>query len=426
MSDHLHIADQASSTAQESTQTTAPKSGAGSDSRHTQRMDERPVRRVGTLTMGIALIVSGVVALLCMFLPSFNLLFVLKFSPLIFVFLGLEVLYASVFRRGERIKYDLLSCFVCFLLICGAIGLAAVPFVWKYAGPPAMQARDQLKQQVEDHIYNAISDRSHISNMYVGCELPYYYEYTPDMDYASLTSQMSTYLHFSLNGPYENQETFAANAAAILADIKPLDLHTRNITFNYSDDNVSYSLDVNGRFQLEQSAAALAQNVEVHSYRNDDAENVFDAMEIPEDVSAEAFEEILADLSTINRPDDAMAFFEHYETAANEGVGMVSTDMSLSDANIPYLLFQIDGAPAQAIFSASPSSGSYLSIVYIALDGTETNLYEQRSGFDSDSFTISASLPAGYGRMEFRGDVQMHMELRVEPASDGSVLIIPQ
>lgn len=53
MSDHLHIADQASSTAQESTQTTAPKSGAGSDSRHTQRMDERPVRRVGTLTLSL-------------------------------------------------------------------------------------------------------------------------------------------------------------------------------------------------------------------------------------------------------------------------------------------------------------------------------------------------------------------------------------
>ena len=106
--------------------------------------------------------------------------------------------------------------------------------------------------------------------MYVNCELPYYYEYTPDMDYESLASQMSTYLHFSLNGPYENQEAFAADAAAILADIRPLDLNTHNITFNYSDNDVSYSLDVNGRFQPEQSAAALAQMVEVRDYSNED------------------------------------------------------------------------------------------------------------------------------------------------------------
>lgn len=428
MSDNLHIADPESSTAQESTQSTAPENGAVSDSGRTQRKDDRPVRRVGTLTMGVALIVSGVVALLCMFLPSFNLLFVLKFSPLIFVFLGLEVLYASIFRRGERIKYDLLSCFVCFLLICGAIGLATVPFVWKYAGPPAMQARDQLNREVEDRIYNAIGDRSRISNMNVDCKLPYYYEYTPDMDYESFASQMSTYLNFSLSGPYENQEAFAADAAAILADIKPLDLNTHNISFNYSDDNVSYSLDVNGRFQTEQSPSVLAQKVTVRDYRDDDDHEEYidnsDEMEIPEDVSADALpEDMPADLDTIGRPADAMAFFEHYEDATNEGVSTVSTNMSLSDSNIPYLLVRVDGAPAQAMFSVTPSSGSFLKIVYVAPDGTETNLYEQQNLFDRDSFSVGASLPTGYGRIEFRGDVQMHLELRVEPAQDGSFKI---
>ena len=436
MSDNLHIAGPESSAAQESTQSTAPENGAVSDSGRTQRKEDRPVRRVGTLTMGVALIVSGVVALLCMFLPSFNLLFVLKFSPLIFVFLGLEVLYASIFRRGERIKYDLLSCFVCFLLICGAIGLATIPFVWKYAGPPAMQARDQLNRNVEDLLYNAVSDRSHISNMYVNCELPYYYEYTPDMDYESLASQMSTYLHFSLNGPYENQEAFAADAAAILADIRPLDLNTHNITFNYSDNDVSYSLDVNGRFQPEQSAAALAQMVEVRDYSNEDyAEDTdgFDAMENLEDVSAESLEElpdkpeeIPSNLSTINRPADAMAFFEYYDGATNEGACTVSADMSLSESNIPYLLVRVDGSLAQASFSVTPSDGSFLNIVYINSNGDETNLYEQQNNFDRDSFTVGASLPAGYGRIEFRGDTKIHLELRINPAQDGSVQIVHQ
>lgn len=136
--------------------------------------------------------------------------------------------------------------------------------------------------------------------------------------------------------------------AAILADIRPLDLNTHNITFNYSDNDVSYSLDVNGRFQPEQSAAALAQMVEVRDYSNEDyAEDTdgFDAMENLEDISAESLEEIPdkpeeipSNLSTINRPADAMAFFEYYDGATNEGACTVSADMSLSESNIPICL----------------------------------------------------------------------------------------
>ena len=103
--------------------------------------------------------------------------------------------------------------------------------------------------------------------------------------------------------------------------------------------------------------------VEVRDYSNEDyAEDTdgFDAMENLEDVSAESLEElpdkpeeIPSNLSTINRPADAMAFFEYYDGATNEGACTVSADMSLSESNIPYLLVRVDGSPAQASFSVT-------------------------------------------------------------------------
>lgn len=49
-------------------------------------------RRIGTLTMGFALIVTGIIALVATFYPAFDIFTVLKLSPIIFVFLGLEIL----------------------------------------------------------------------------------------------------------------------------------------------------------------------------------------------------------------------------------------------------------------------------------------------------------------------------------------------
>ena len=121
-----------------------------------------------------------------------------------------------------------------------------------------------------------------------------------------------------------------------------------------------------------------------------------------------------------------MAFFEYYDGATTEGACTVSADMSLSESNIPYLLVRVDGSPAQASFSVTPSDGSFLNIVYINSNGDETNLYEQQNNFDRDSFTVGASLPAGYGRIEFRGDTKIHLELRINPAQDGSVQIVHQ
>ena len=74
-------------------------------------------RRIGTITFGIALIFSGIFCLLCLFVPDFDFLSVLRYAPVLLVFLGIEILVSHFLYPGHRMKYDFLSGFFCFLLI---------------------------------------------------------------------------------------------------------------------------------------------------------------------------------------------------------------------------------------------------------------------------------------------------------------------
>ncbi len=75
--------------------------------------------------MGVSLIVTGALLLISMFYKEFDLVWVMKFAPVILVFLGIETLIAYFTNDGEKIKYDFLAGFYCFLLICTAFILTA-------------------------------------------------------------------------------------------------------------------------------------------------------------------------------------------------------------------------------------------------------------------------------------------------------------
>ena len=83
--------------------------------------ESAPVRRVGTLTMGLALVVVGAALCVGLFFPNVDFLLLFKLSPLVLVALGCEVIFAASTAKGMRLKYDFLSMFVCFLLMraCG-------------------------------------------------------------------------------------------------------------------------------------------------------------------------------------------------------------------------------------------------------------------------------------------------------------------
>ncbi|NLK75656.1 MAG: hypothetical protein GX288_10270 [Clostridiales bacterium] len=93
------------------------------------------LRKVGTLTLGAMLIVFGVLFLLHLFLENFSYDFIFKLWPIIFIFLGLEILYAN-FKLSDdanKIVYDKTAFVLLIILTFFAIGMAIAEVCIDYA-----------------------------------------------------------------------------------------------------------------------------------------------------------------------------------------------------------------------------------------------------------------------------------------------------
>lgn len=91
---------------------------------------EPPIRRVGTFTFGLVLIISGAVMLVSMFVPSLDFTLAFQLSPLMLVSLGVETLLAS--RRGGRVQYDWVGMVLCCVIVCTALVLYAMTWYLVY------------------------------------------------------------------------------------------------------------------------------------------------------------------------------------------------------------------------------------------------------------------------------------------------------
>lgn len=82
-------------------------------------------RWVGSLTMGLSLIISGIIILFGLLFPNLvDLTFVFQLSPLFLIFLGCEILFHYFKSHGEKINYNFFSIFLCFIIICSCFVLA--------------------------------------------------------------------------------------------------------------------------------------------------------------------------------------------------------------------------------------------------------------------------------------------------------------
>ena len=92
-----------------------------------------PLRRVGSVTLGVCLIAAGVFFLGWYFVPGFPTQLVLKIAPAAgLVLLGGEVLYFA--QKPERWKYDFMSVFLCLLLMGGCFGISTLMLLAQMLG----------------------------------------------------------------------------------------------------------------------------------------------------------------------------------------------------------------------------------------------------------------------------------------------------
>lgn len=83
--------------------------------------------RVGTFSMGLLLLCTGVGLLYAQFQPGMVVSGIMKWWPVIFIILGIEVLLQSYLKKDEesKIRYDVFSIFIIFVIVMTGLGLEA-------------------------------------------------------------------------------------------------------------------------------------------------------------------------------------------------------------------------------------------------------------------------------------------------------------
>lgn len=227
-----------------------------------------PVHRVGTVTMGFSLIAAGIIALISIFYPSFDVTLALKFAPIIFIFLGIEILIAHFFYKKARIKYDFLSGLVCFLLICGGLVLSAIPIAWNYFGPEANFMRNQYESNIENTVYESLKNNNEIDDVDVDIE-PIGFISIGNKDYEIAIKNARVVLDIGFCKPFADENEFAQSCKKVLNIINPLGLNLQHVMFYFENDDVNYKLHLDNKFQYQLDTERLVNKVITTQYNED-------------------------------------------------------------------------------------------------------------------------------------------------------------
>ena len=149
------------------------------DQRPPRREDDRPVRRVGSFTLGLCLIAVGVCFLCYYFIPGFAWLPVVKVgAPLALVALGIETIWCAA--HAGKWKYDFLAVLGCLVLMGGAFCLTLAPLFWQEVDPERRIRLDALTDRYEEELYDALDGRLRLRTLDVYADADFGAE-TPQM-----------------------------------------------------------------------------------------------------------------------------------------------------------------------------------------------------------------------------------------------------
>ena len=235
-------------------------------------MDEqttpKKVRRVGSIAFALVLIAAGVLLIVYQFVPQFDLLKILKFSPVILIALGIEMLVYSA-RPDVKAKFDWLAMLGTAFTLCIVGTAALLPLAISEWNPARDYARNRIESQKADAMYSALTAdpalKAKLNSLNV--EVRFFHE--ADGDY-TLQSGDDCILYAALQGPYADAETFAADCMAVMQRAADDGLGFTCYHFNADediDDGISYYLDCVASYPAGLTAAQVAQRVQAAGAR---------------------------------------------------------------------------------------------------------------------------------------------------------------
>lgn len=236
--------------------------------RREEKAAQKTVRRVGTMTLGVSLILIGVAILLYMVNPSFDIRVVSYLAPLILIALGVEVLIRYFFSKDRTYKYDFASGLICIFLVFGSFCIALIPHVMYYISPERFVSEDQLLQGEREKLYQAFRGDQRVRDFYVnggiGDSTLLALAKNADGQYRYELDYLSTSIHL-LDG-CADETAFAAVCRDLIDKMVAADVYRENFTIRFSapenGEGISYDLYVDNRLKLEMGVDSLTKLVE--------------------------------------------------------------------------------------------------------------------------------------------------------------------
>lgn len=85
-------------------------------------------KRVGSVTLGICLVVFGVLFLLSAFVDNLDYFSVIKFWPVVLISLGIEMLVYAFSKNSDNAKLDVPACILTCVLMLFSMCMAAAEY----------------------------------------------------------------------------------------------------------------------------------------------------------------------------------------------------------------------------------------------------------------------------------------------------------
>lgn len=218
----------------------------------------RPTRRIGTLTMGVTLILVGIILLVFFFKP-FDLFSLMRFSPVLLILLGIEIIWQYSRHHGEELRYDFWGTLFCLLVICVACFCSVFYPLYMEFGPASWKVEQQVSGEIRNELYQQIPASMNVEALDVECEIN---SVTPDkqsMSTQELTTADEVTLYINL-GMQADKASFAQQIRDLFDSIDPEqypNLSARVFAdyeggryIAYLNDRFSMRLDVNGLLNL--------------------------------------------------------------------------------------------------------------------------------------------------------------------------------
>ena len=236
-------------------------------------MDEKTTpkktRRVGTLAFALVLILAGVLLMLYQIVPTFNLLQIVKFSPVILIVLGIEMLVYSA-KPDVLVKFDWLAMLGTAFTLCVVGAAALLPLAISEWGPARSSAISRIETEKVDALYSALTADPELKAKTGYCGVNVWFNHGAGGSY-TLQSGDDCVLNATLTGPYADAESFAADCIGIMQLAADKDLGFTSYHFSSgedTDDGISYYLDCVASYPAGLTAAQVAQRV-TESYHYD-------------------------------------------------------------------------------------------------------------------------------------------------------------